>query len=422
MPLQRLVRAARVAPLVALSVLLAGCAAPFRTALPPPQSPSSYLTGALEWLQSHEVRGNLDWAQIRRQAMASARHARSIAGTYPAINAVFREMGDPYAWLIPNDPTSLDSGYAARYPDGLVMILEPGGAAARAGVRLGDRVVQVDGKPPALAPQTGLNQISWMKDGPGARQRLTVRRAGRTLAITFTSDASNLWGGSAPVGWPLAVGGNTIGYLRLSYTSGTASYATSAQQLLQRIDEHGACGWVVDLRQTTGGDLWSYLAAVGPILGQADLGGFQYGDGTRDSWAYRGGAVIWAGQTRYEGKVDGAVYMLKRPAPPVALLINRLTSAAGENVIVAFAGRSRTRTFGAPTFGAPVFQDSTELSDGAYLSLSGAYSFDRTGLLYDGPIAPNVAVSTDWSQFGTNRDPAVHSAITWLLRQSGCAR
>ena len=413
---QRVPRAARVAPVAAFILMLAGCSAPFRAAAPPPQSPSSYLTGALEWLQSHEVRGTVNWVEIRRQMLSQAAHARTIADTYPALEAAIQRTGDRNAWLSRAQPTGTDSGYSALYPDGLVVQLEPGGAASRAGVRLGDRVVLVDGKPPMELAQT-----AWMEDGPGARQRLELHRAGSTIAVSFTGVANSTWV-SAPLGRRIGTGTSALGYLDLVSNAGYQSYAMQAQQILRRIDQQAACGWIVDLRHTQAGDLWTYLAAVGPILGQGILGGFVYRDGKREPWAYSNGDVLWSGRTRYEGNLGGKPYALKRPLPPVALLVGPDTIAAGENVVVAFAGRAQTRTFGQPTFGVPVYQPWTSLSDGSSITASGAYSYDRTGRLYEGPIAPDTAVATDWSRFATDGDPAVRTAENWLHSQPACSR
>jgi C-terminal processing protease CtpA/Prc len=130
--------------------------------------------------------------------------------------------------------------------------------------------------------------------------------------------------------------------------------------------------------------------------------------------------VLWDGAVRDEGQVTGQVYTLKRPLPPVALLIDRTTLAASELVAVAFAGRADTRTFGEPTFGTPVFQTTLALSDGGVLVASGAYSYDRTGRTYRGPIVPDVRVATDWSRLGTNAEPVIRAAATWLRSQSSC--
>jgi C-terminal processing protease CtpA/Prc len=163
------------------------------------------------------------------------------------------------------------------------------------------------------------------------------------------------------------------------------------------------------------------MAAVGPILGEGDLGGFEYTDGKREAWTYRNGEVFWNEEYRYESEIDGSMYKPKR-VTPVALLVSPATQAAGELMLVAFQGRPDIRSFGEPTRGLPTLITYTVLSDGSTIFVSGANSFDRNGTLYSGPIQPDVLVETDWSKFGTELDPVVQAAVDWLHSQSSCTQ
>jgi C-terminal processing protease CtpA/Prc len=189
--------------------------------------------------------------------------------------------------------------------------------------------------------------------------------------------------------------------------------------LVKKLDERAVCGWIIDIRRNNGGDIWSYLAGIGPILGEGELGGFVYPDGRREPWVYGKGEVRWNGEVRPESSIDGAIYTPKR-VTPVALLIGPGTQAAGELLVVAFQGRADVRTFGAATRGLPTLINHTDLSDGTRIFISGAFSYDRKGGTYSGPIAPDVPVETGWSKFGTEQDPAVQAAASWLSTQSAC--
>jgi C-terminal processing protease CtpA/Prc len=185
------------------------------------------------------------------------------------------------------------------------------------------------------------------------------------------------------------------------------------------MDKPPVCGWMIDLRLNHGGDIWSYMAGVGPILGEGDLGGFEYLDGRREPWSYRDGEVLWNNEYREESGVDGSIYTPKR-VTPVALLTSSATQAAGELMVVAFQGRPDIRSFGGPTRGLPTLFTHTTLSDGSRLFVSGANSFDRGGTVYSGSIAPDVFVETDWSKYGTEQDPVIMAAMDWLQSQSAC--
>jgi C-terminal processing protease CtpA/Prc len=212
-----------------------------------------------------------------------------------------------------------------------------------------------------------------------------------------------------------------IGYLALpgnGSNSMLGQYASYAQQVIRQIDQQGTCGWIVDLRDNGGGNSWPMLAGVGPILGEG-LAGFFLRDGQTIPWGYRSGAA-WLGDEVIQRVAQP--YELRRPDPPVAILTNRYTVSAAEATEIAFGGRPATRRFGQPTAGAPNAPIRTQLSDGAVLQVAHTKEADRTGHVYDGPIAPDQLIAVDQQLVGTDRDPTVLAASAWLRSQPGCAR
>jgi C-terminal processing protease CtpA/Prc len=131
----------------------------------------------------------------------------------------------------------------------------------------------------------------------------------------------------------------------------------------------------------------------------------------RAAWSYRDGRATQGDQAV---EVAGPAYQPRRPAPPVAILTDQRTGGAGEALAVAFAGRPDTRRFGAPTSGAPVSTGSFPLGNGATLVLTTGLARDRAGRVYDGPLAPDEPVETDWTRFGTADDPVLQAAVEWL--------
>jgi carboxyl-terminal processing protease len=412
-------------------VALTACGGGSAAAPRPAQPPSEYLENALGWMQEHAVaRDRVDWTAVRRDALALAPQPRTTAETYPALRSALAQLGDAAAFML--EPGEIDEltglGVTALYPHGTVVFVEPDSPAALAGVREGDVIEQIDGEAPRPhgAGPPGSYPGTWFADtGKAAASRLVLRRPGqdRPTALTVARTSARYEG--SPLGRridaPRADVG-PVGYLELPWDWGSPRYPTSAQQAMRAADSAAACGWVVDLRRNIGGDLWSYLAAVGPLLGEGDLGGFALPDGTSERWSYRAGKVLWDGRERDESYLEGPLYSPRRPAPPVAVLTSRATFAAGELVRIAFEGRPATRSFGEPTGGRPVLLLHTPLSDGAHLAFSGAYAFDRTGRTHDRPIPPDQTVETDWTLFGTPRDPVLRAAVEWLHGQPDCAR
>ena len=215
-----------------------------------------------------------------------------------------------------------------------------------------------------------------------------------------------------------------IGYVSLPGVDGSQqmydAYVRQGKAAVAKADGtegKGACGWVVDLRAETGGGMDPVLATVGPILGDGAVGAFVDANGKKSLWSIKGGAPY------VDGKSNGwntDVPPIGRSNPPVAVLTGPRTASAGEAVVVAFHGRPDTRFFGGKTDGVPTGNESHPLSDGAELILTGAKEADRTGHIYDGPIAPDEEYPQDRNPAPGTDDTALAAAQKWLLGQAAC--
>ncbi|MFJ3588032.1 S41 family peptidase [Streptomyces sp. NPDC090231] len=184
-----------------------------------------------------------------------------------------------------------------------------------------------------------------------------------------------------------------------------APYVRSARSIVAELDGQGVCGWIIDVRSNSGGDMWGPLAAVGAVLGDGTVGSAVYAGGKKSPWTLRNGTP-----RQYLDRW-GPAKPLARPAPPVAVLTSRRTASAAEAVTIAFRGRPDTRTFGEATKGVPTANVSYELSDGALVILTVAREADRTGRLYHGPLEPDVKVP---------EKEAPAAAAEWLRKQRAC--
>lgn len=414
--------------LILLSVLLSACGAET-----PKQSPSTMgsilsqdIENAFQWLQANAMLAkNVDWTALRAEAATLTPDLNTRADTYPILCKALRELNDANAWLfVPSLETPGYGGdYFTLYPDyKTVTWLLPNGAADEAGLRVGDVIQKSNGEPPQ--PYDPDNLWAPCNTEPldfSPQEQLVVLRDGQELTITIERQMMGYEDPLLlPTGHRIGSDPSSIGYIELPFESGVhPSYPGEVQKLMKELDSTAVCGWVIDLRRTSGGDIWSYIAAVGPILGEGELGGFEYLDGTRESWVYRNQDVLWNGIRREESELDGEAYTPKN-VTPVALLIGPGTQAASELLVVAFSGRADLQTFGEPTFGLPTLVTHTELRDGSSLFASGAFSYDRNKTTYEGTITPDDSVSTDWLHFGSDQDPAVQAAADWLSTQKAC--
>jgi C-terminal processing protease CtpA/Prc len=195
-------------------------------------------------------------------------------------------------------------------------------------------------------------------------------------------------------------------------------YVGQGRDAVAKADQTGACGWVVDLRSNTGGNMWPMLAVVGPILGDGKVGMFVDADGKKSVWSIKNGAPYEDGKSAGWGDSQPVT----RSTPPVAVLTGNRTASAGEAVVVAFRGRPDTRFFGERTNGVPTGNEAYRLSDGAMLILTEVRDADRTGRAYDAAIPPDEEIVEDPRPVARHRDEVLEAAQKWLLKQAACAR
>lgn len=186
-----------------------------------------------------------------------------------------------------------------------------------------------------------------------------------------------------------------------------ADYAEQAHAVIARLDQAQPCGWIVDLRDNPGGNMWPMLAGIGPVLGNGTAGAFIDLDNHQTSYSYDEGAARSGQDTVMAVEKP---YTLHAPMPAVAVLTSGRTTSSGEAITVAFRGRPHTRSFGQPTYGLSTGNQGFELPDGAFIYLTTTVFADRTGTQYGKQIAPDQLV---WA------DPAGEAA-KWLLAQPDC--
>lgn len=215
---------------------------------------------------------------------------------------------------------------------------------------------------------------------------------------------------------------NGIGFISLPGVQGSyrtyQEYVRRGRDAVAKADQAGTCGWVVDLRSNTGGNMWPMLAVVGSILGDGKVGMFVDADGKKSIWSIKNGAPYTDGKSAGWGKSKPVA----KRTPPVAVLTGKRTASAGEAVVVAFRGRPDTRFFGERTSGVPTGNEAYRLPDGAMLILTEAKDADRTGRAYDAAIPPDEEIVKDPRPAARNRDEVLKAAQNWLLKQPACLR
>ena len=81
-----------------------------------------------------------------------------------------------------------------------------------------------------------------------------------------------------------------IGYVLVPRFTGALDqadrYADSLIAHIRDLDVEGACGWIIDVRENSGGNLLPMLAGLLPFLGDGALIALEYADRTWVSWTY----------------------------------------------------------------------------------------------------------------------------------------
>lgn len=197
-------------------------------------------------------------------------------------------------------------------------------------------------------------------------------------------------------------------------------YATTLARQLQTLQQSKPCGWVVDLRNDTGGNMWPMLSGLSALFGEGRIGAFSVPGEEATIWENNKGHISTtsSGERRNFNLVAPQFLESIPTSTPVAVLIGPSTTSSGEATAIAFIGRPNARLFGENSGGLTTGNLPNVLSDGAHLLISGSYMTDRTGHQYQHGIKPDVVVKSDATKTERAYDEVIKSAVAWL--ETGC--
>jgi C-terminal processing protease CtpA/Prc len=208
-----------------------------------------------------------------------------------------------------------------------------------------------------------------------------------------------------------------IGYIHMKGFSNEDStfiqqYADSLQNAIKSIDNENLKGWVIDLRENTGGNCWPMLTGLGPILGNGICGYFIDNNQKKSSWFYQDGESGIDSITIT--KVSKQPYELFNNLNPVAILTGIRTLSSGEIVVTAFHSKRNVRSFGESTGGLSTGNLSIKLSDGSMLILTTSIFADREGTIFGKSIEPNENIGFSYQSIGQPNDLVIKKAMDWI--------
>lgn len=196
-----------------------------------------------------------------------------------------------------------------------------------------------------------------------------------------------------------------IGYIRVPFCMGdaqqTEQYIAAITEKISRQNGTGIKGWVIDLRDNFGGNMWPMMAALGPFLDSGTQGYFVDADAHAVVWRFADGKAYSDKVLLAESKCSIALSGRNK----IAVLINNRTASSGEAMAVLFKGYASAKLFGVPTFGVSTGCESFTLSDGSRINLATSVFADRSGTKYGKAIAPD---------FRCAESETLSEAIAWI--------
>lgn len=362
--------------------------------------PSSAKRG--ERLRDHD-RSAVAIKQVRQElASAYYRPVPERVLYEPTISGILRELGDPYTdYLTPAEYAALRNRTARSYTGvglsvapskrGLLVTSTYGGPARTAGIRRGDLIVRIQGRPAgALSFEQSLSLITGEK---GTLVRLTVKRP-RQGTIHFALVRQEIDVPSVD-GRLVEVRGADLGYVRLlSFPAGSAGRLERAARRLVR---QGAKGLIVDLRDNPGGLISQAVETVSLFVEK--------------------GVVCTTAGLHQERRVFQASGDVKFPSLPLVVLVNPSSASAAEIVAAALQDHDRAVVVGRRTYGKASVQSIRPLSNGGALKLTTATYLTPRGVdLAEAGVRPDIRAFDD---LRTRTDEALaraRRALRQLLR------
>ena len=294
-----------------------------------------------------------------REALATS-YYRSVSRDVlqrPTIDDVLEQLGDPNTDFLTAVEYDLLKSQTARSYSGIGLTVEPSraglvvtsalaGPAREAGVRRGDIIVRIEGRPAGkLTFDQALNLV---KGEQGTVVHLIVRRAhAERLRVTVVRQEIAVPSLRARL---VQFRGMKVGYIRL------VSFPDAAAERIKRATESllrkGAKGIVLDLRDNPGGLLTQAVRTVSLFL---------------DDGVVCTVSGLHQEETTYEVTGEASY-----PKIPLVVAVNHGSASASEIVAAALQDHERAVVIGHRTYGKASVQSIRPLSNGTALKLTTA--------------------------------------------------
>lgn len=358
-----------------------------------------------------------DWVEVRQDLLGQNYTSRQAA--YSELRRALRRLNDPYTrFLSPDqyseltDQTSGEvSGVGLRLrrdrAAGTVVVADvlPGSPAAAGGIRVGDRIVIIDGRSTDFLSAEGASQL--LRGDADTQVTLSIERGEAEEILVLTRARVEVQTVNSRLE---TQDGISVGYIRLDEFSAHA--AEQMQTAIAELTTQGAEAFVLDLRDNPGGLL------------QASI------DISR-MWLRRGPIVRTVDRSGDTEQISANRTHLTEL--PMAILVNGESASSSEIVTGALGDNDRAIVVGSTTFGKALVQSLHGLSDGSGIAVTVAHYYTPNGTdISKRGITPDIQVELSSDQrnslannpdlMGTANDPQFSEAVSALVVEVASAR
>ena len=296
-----------------------------------------------------------------------------------AVQGMLGALGDKWsAFYSPQEFSSFTAALEGRYTgigvwvrqsaDGstLVASVQPTSPAARAGLRAGDVIVSIAGRP--VGSETVAAVTDQLHGASGSSVLIGFARGGDTRTVKITRQTVQAG--------DVHVDRLADGVLRIKIDAFSRGVGQAVAAALAADPADHARGVLLDLRGDPGGLVDEAVKVAGAFLDGGRVVSYQQRGSTHLLTAPAGGDIV----------------------TPLVVLVDGGTASAAEIVTGALQDRDRAVIVGARTFGKGSVQEPTTLSDGSAIEFTIGRYLTPSGRVIDGVgIVPDVVVATSTS-------------------------
>jgi carboxyl-terminal processing protease len=335
-----------------------------------------------------------DW-QIKRQELLKAEYTDQ-RSAYQAIRKSLESLGDPYTrFLDPEeyaDLTSQTSGELSGIGIQLgvnqktkqLTVIEPipNSPAMEAGLKAGDHIVSIDGKP--TEKMTLEQASSKIKGKLGTEVKLKISRENKpAFEVAISRAQIELPSVSYNLNQEQ---GSKVGYIKLDEFSSHA--AEQMKVAIADLTKQNASGFVLDLRGNPGGLLFSGVEIARMWMAKGEIVSTIDRKGGNEKFSANGKALTDL---------------------PLVVLVDGYSASASEILTGALKENHRATVVGSRTYGKGTVQSVHSLSDGSGLAVTIAHYYPPSGVdINKKGIAPDIKVDlTRADQTNLSSNPAL---------------